>query len=292
MDEKRSRHPEFGRAVLDSITAHVAIIDAEGIIVETNKAWMTFAQANQIGIRPDMVGLNYLDICDSAEGEGDEIAHNVADGIREVISGRTAEFVLDYPCHSATEERWFNLRATRLNAPGPLRIVVSHENVTNIKKAQEAIQRQQETLARQNKELMEVNAALKVLLRRREEDKKELEQKVQAQATDIIKPCLEELKSTDLNQNQLKLVDLLLTHLNDITSPFANSLASKRFDLTPMEIKTAVMIREGYSTKEISSTLNLSQRTIDFHRMNLRRKFGLNNSKSNLRTFLLSLNDE
>jgi DNA-binding CsgD family transcriptional regulator len=51
----------------------------------------------------------------------------------------------------------------------------------------------------------------------------------------------------------------------------------------------AGLVREGKTSKEIASLINVSDRGIEFHRNNIRRKLGINQSKKNLRTYLLSL---
>lgn len=51
----------------------------------------------------------------------------------------------------------------------------------------------------------------------------------------------------------------------------------------------AALIRDGKSSKEIADLLNVSDTTVHFHRKNLRIKFGLTNTRTNLRSYLLSL---
>jgi len=65
----RDENGRYARTVLDSLSAHVAIIDAQGTILETNRAWKRFARSNRIGMRPDTLQVNYLEICDSARGD-------------------------------------------------------------------------------------------------------------------------------------------------------------------------------------------------------------------------------
>ena len=125
-------------ATLDSFSAHIALVDASGEIVLTNGAWRRFARAN--GTPPNEVseGINYLNVCDSAGRAGSEEAAAFAEGLRAVLDGRLEEFALEYPCHSATEERWFVARATRLLAGAVAEgAVVAHEDVTERKKAEE-----------------------------------------------------------------------------------------------------------------------------------------------------------
>lgn len=120
----------FLHSTLDALSAHIAIIDGQGIIVKTNSAWNRFAREN--GYKGDRFGLgeSYLSACDSCSGDCAEEGSIVARGIRAVMAGHTEEFRLEYPCHSPTEERWFVVRATRFKCEGPVHAVVSHENIT------------------------------------------------------------------------------------------------------------------------------------------------------------------
>jgi DNA-binding CsgD family transcriptional regulator len=84
-------------------------------------------------------------------------------------------------------------------------------------------------------------------------------------------------------------VDIIESHLDDIVAPFLHQLSSKYTDLTPAEIKVASLVKDGKTTKEIADMSNSSTAAIDFHRNNLRKKLGLKNKKTNLRSYLLSL---
>ncbi len=126
----------LARTVLNSLSANIAILDRQGQIVETNRAWRAYADRNQLEGPNDSVGDNYLKICDRTDGEEAEVARQVAAGIRAVLRGEIREFVLDYPCHSPTEEHWYYLRALRMSGDGPVRVVVSHEEITALKQAE------------------------------------------------------------------------------------------------------------------------------------------------------------
>jgi hypothetical protein len=182
---------------MDSLSANMAILDANGVILETNRSWQRFGLENKIETPADTVGLNYLEICDSAIGDPKEVekAREVADGIRKVIAGGVSEFATDYPCHSPDEKRWCYVRATRMADPDPLRVVVSHEDVTAIKRAEEALRERELELELQTHKLEETNTALRVLLKTREEDKHELEEKVLANVKELITPYLKDLKN-------------------------------------------------------------------------------------------------
>ena len=104
----------------------------------------------------------------------------------------------------------------------------------------------------------------------------------------LITPYLEKLKKNRLTDRQNNLLDILESNLNEIVSPFARNFSNSFMKLTPTEIQVANLIRQGETTKEIADLLNLSKKTIEFHRENIRTKIGIKNKKINLRTYLLS----
>ena len=90
--EPLSFSEELARTVLDAISAHIAILDDKGIILETNQAWRNFSMDSGVSADFDYKGINYLDICDAAKGEDEDIAKQVAKGIRGVIAGKIEKF--------------------------------------------------------------------------------------------------------------------------------------------------------------------------------------------------------
>nr|CBX27422.1 hypothetical protein N47_H22440 [uncultured Desulfobacterium sp.] len=59
--------------------------------------------------------------------------------------------------------------------------------------------------------------------------------------------------------------------------------------LPPREIEIASLVKEGRSIKDIAELLSIGITTVQFHRNSLRKKFGLKDRDSNLRSYLLSL---
>jgi signal transduction histidine kinase len=124
----------FSRAILDALSAHVAITDNSGRIIAANLAWQKFGVENGLDCNASAIGANYLQICDHAAGRDADFARDTAKGIREVLSGRINEFYLEYPCHSSQSQRWFALRVTRFGEGDDMRLVLAHENITERKR--------------------------------------------------------------------------------------------------------------------------------------------------------------
>jgi signal transduction histidine kinase len=140
--EKEAQRGQELQRTLDSLSAHIAIVNESGEIVAVNEVWRAFAKTN--GGDPGEIseGANYLRVCDSAAGLYSEEAAAFARGIRLVLSGRQESFEMEYPCHSPTERRWFMGRVTRFSGAGTRRAVISHEDITVRKLAEEAVQDQ------------------------------------------------------------------------------------------------------------------------------------------------------
>lgn len=148
-------------------------------------------------------------------------------------------------------------------------------------------QRTQE-LEDKTKSLEEVNTALRVLLRKREEDKNILEEKMLLNVRELVIPYIERMREAPLNERQEGCLDVIESTLNDIVSPFLHKLSLEFLNLTPSEIKVANLVKFGKTTKEIAHILNLSGKTIEFYRKSIRKKIGITNKNINLHTFLAS----
>jgi PAS domain S-box-containing protein len=143
-------------------------------------------------------------------------------------------------------------------------------------------------LETQKTNLEEINTAMKVLLKRMEEEKTEIEDGILSNYKTLVEPYVGKLKQYNLPQGQKKLIDILESNLKEIVSPFARQLSSKLLNLTPSEIQVANLVKQGKTSKEIAGILNISGKTVGFHRENIRKKLGLKNKKANLRSRLLS----
>lgn len=179
----------------------------------------------------------------------------------------------------------------------PMRIAGVNYDITEHKRIEAELKRAQAELEsrvaertaelRKNSiKLEETNIALNILLKKREEDKIEMEKNVLANVKDLIFPFIEKLKTTDLTPRQEAFLQIIDANLKDIISPFSTNLSAEYFGFTPAEIQIVEFIKQGKTTQEIADSLNLAYRTICFHRQNIRKKLNLNNKKANLKTFL------
>lgn len=277
------------KIALDSLSAHVAIVDKDGFILETNRAWREFALANEMKGSPDCIGMNYLRICEDSSEEPGDVSAAIAAGLRKVISGEFQEFFIDYPCHSPTEERWFALRVVPFREKESRKVILTHENITPLIQVQRNLAEKEHELRDKTAGLEESNIALKVLLKQREEDRLQLEENILNNVRTLVLPSVQKLSEIPLAAREKALVEIIAERLHEITSPFLNRLSSLHSLLTPQEIQVATMVKEGKSSGEIADILSLSVSAIDFHRKKIRKKLGMTGKGKNLRSYLMTL---
>lgn len=139
------------------------------------------------------------------------------------------------------------------------------------------------------KSLEELHKGMEVLLNKKEKDKKEIENNIVSNVKMLVAPYLEKIKKTELDDQQRVLVDIIESNINEIISPFYRKMSMKELNFTPMEIQISNLIIQGASSKKIGKIINISSRTVDTHRKNIRKKIGLDQKRANLRSYLMSL---
>ena len=110
--------------------AQAAVLDASGIVVETNEAWRLFAALNEADPRTTGPGADYLEVCDRAYASGTDTAGAVAAGLRSILCGERDSFELEYACPSPLEDRWFLLHASSAPVRDGAGLVLFHLNTT------------------------------------------------------------------------------------------------------------------------------------------------------------------
>jgi DNA-binding CsgD family transcriptional regulator len=151
--------------------------------------------------------------------------------------------------------------------------------------AERELQESNRQLTLERRSLQEANTALRAVLARIEEEKREIRQEVRANVERILLPILQELALV-IPKSQRRIIELLRDSLEEITSPFVSRLSAGFRSLTPTEIRICHMIRGGLRTKEIAQVRGISPATVNRHRERIRRKLGLTNEEANLATFL------
>ncbi len=136
----------YSKAVLDSLSCNIAVVDEKGIITNVNEAWLKFAVDNGLDTY-EWIGVNYLEICDQACGSFSEEGSSVGEGLRNLLSGEIDYFELEYPCHSPFEKRWFLVHLTAFEVGNSYRgAVVTHTNISDRKKAEEELKKSNQLL--------------------------------------------------------------------------------------------------------------------------------------------------
>jgi len=129
---------ETHAATLDSLPAHVALLDADGIIVSVNRMWRDAAGSADVD---DLAGLgrNYFDSVEDPDGMFADEAPAVSAGLRAVLAGDSPMFAREYLRIVAREPRWFKFVATPVSKTEPRGVVVMHFDITDRIMAEEAL---------------------------------------------------------------------------------------------------------------------------------------------------------
>jgi PAS domain S-box-containing protein len=220
-------------------------------------------------------------------------ASETAQGTESMIEYRTI-------CHDGSY-LWVELSGKTVwnNQTGKMEIIATVRNINDRKQAEveltkyrerleQLVEERTQDLENKTKAHEEVNIALKVLLQHREEDKKDLENRIVTNVNNLIIPFAEKMKNTNLDERQQTYLGIIETHLKDITSPMITKF--NQLNLTPTEVEIASLIKEGKATKEIANIMGTATSSIDTHRNNIRKKLGISKENVNLRSYLQSFN--
>jgi signal transduction histidine kinase/CheY-like chemotaxis protein len=139
VDTRLGRSEAFARTTVDALPAHIAIVDQWGAIISANQSWQSFGARHNADVAAVGPGASYLAECDRAAARDCPDAAKVGQALREVLSGKLDQFVLEYPFHSpdGSSRQWFQVRVTRFPGGGAPCAVVAHEDVTPRKLAEE-----------------------------------------------------------------------------------------------------------------------------------------------------------
>jgi PAS domain S-box-containing protein len=269
--------------------------------------WQTTLDGHTIYINPAMCQM--LEIEDSEELHGEIYDSFYDDENREIIKRELAK--REKGMSSTYEVELIGRKGTKRNvmiSGAPIFLsedkvhsaIGTFTDITDKKRVEKALMKAHNELEHRvkkrtseleikTKTLEEINIAMKVLLKKREEDKIEIEDNVLTNVKELIEPYFDKIKKNKLDDQQKAFLSIMESNLSEIISPFTRKMSLKYLNLTPAEIQIANLVKHGSTTKMIAKLQNVSPRTVETHRKNIRRKIGLEGKRTNLRSHLLSL---
>ncbi|MDZ7579049.1 MAG: PAS domain S-box protein [Deltaproteobacteria bacterium] len=282
MEQALRDNEEKYRMIIENIEDGYYEVDLAGNFIFFNDALARITGYD----RKDLLGMNNRDIMDAFNAKRVFSLFNAVYGTGLATKAFDWELIRKDDCKRYVE---VSVSLKRDLKGHPIGFMGIARDITERRETEELLRRSEEKLRGKTRNLEEVNTALTVLLKKREEDKIELEQTVLTNLNDMVKPYLERVKERARDPKQKDNLVVLEENLNAITSPFSYRLSSRYLNLTSSEIEIANLVKQGQSTKDIADLLNVSSKTIEVHRLNIRKKLGLSNKKASLRTHLLSV---
>jgi PAS domain S-box-containing protein len=134
-------------AILDSLPAHIAVLDREGVIIAVNDAWSRFAVENGATVGAAATGINYLQVCRDSARKGALGADQVAALVERACRGEHNSVEIEYRCDSPREDRWFVTTAATLRRPEG-GVVVAHSDITARKQQEIALRESEDRFRR------------------------------------------------------------------------------------------------------------------------------------------------
>ena len=282
MEKALRESEEKYRTIIENIEDGYYEVDLAG-----NFTFFNDAMARMTGYsRQDLMGMNNRHIMD------DYNTKRVFQVFNTVFQTKMATRAFDWEliCKDGSK-RFIEVSVSNkkdLNGQ-PIGFMGIARDVTRRIEYEETLRLREKELEIKSKTLEELNTALKVLLRKREEDKNELEETVMTNVKDMVLPYIDRIRDRATDKRLKEHIGILEDNLNSITSTFSFRLSSEYLNLTSSEIEIANLVKQGRSTKEIADILNVAGKTVEVHRLNIRKKLGITNKRASLRTHLLSI---
>jgi PAS domain S-box-containing protein len=264
--DERLRRSEAGlRALIGSMNDVIALVDKQGRYTTINVE------------NPDMLGTPITGPFEKQLSEiipAAEVPRFLA-AVRKAL--KTQQTVhTEYHANTKKGERWFSAAISPMTDETTVSVA---RDITDLKMAETE-------LREKSLSLEETNSALRALLRNMEEAKKELEENVVSNIRILVMPHVRRLARRSLVSTEKVQVDAIEAGLKNVASPLLRDLG--QFGLTPTEIQVSNYVRDGRTTKEIIELMHSTKDSIDMHRYHIRKKLGMNKTKTNLRSYLLS----
>jgi len=263
---------------MESATDSFVLMDSKLNLVEVNGKTLSLLYPPGTE-KKDILGKNLLELVPDTKKRGEY------QKFLEVLETGEPMVIEEVTFPSVYGGRHFKYKAFKVG--NGLGMIIS--DITDRKRKEDALQKRETELKAKTRSLEETNTAMKVLLKRREEDRKELEEKMLFNVKELIEPYVEKMKNTRLDDGQRAYMEIIESNMNDIVSPLARWVSTQHRGLTYTELQITNLIKHGKASKDISNMLNLSLNTIQSYRKSIRKKLGIQNKRVNLRTYLTSI---
>ncbi len=163
-ERDQQRLAALNTALLDSLPAHVALLDKQGKIIATNEAWRR--DGNRHGFsHPDWgVGTDYAAACLRMTSQHNLQAASIARGVHSVLNGSRSQFVQEYASHIDDNKRWFRVMVTPVQSDQHNGgAVVMHLNITDRRLAEEQLKINASALQHLSEGVVITDAQLRVI---------------------------------------------------------------------------------------------------------------------------------
>jgi len=270
------------QSLVETLNEGFGIVDAEGRLTYVNAKFL-----DMLGYaRREMVGKKISCFMD----ERNRRLHKKQMGMRQ--KGIETPYEIQFTTKDGSTITTIVSPRARFDANGRFQgSFAVTTDISALKSAEKNLRRREQQLREKTMRLQEMNTALEVLLRKREQDKTIIQKRILINLRRLVAPYLDSLCDTRLSERQRFLVDTLKSNLSEVMSPFSERLSSALIDLTKTELEIANLVRLGKSTTQIATALNISYKTAETHRWRIRKKLGLTHKKANLMSYLSRLQD-
>ena len=264
LEKSLREHELFIHATIDGISAHLCVIDSQGKIVITNRSWKMFAEENGADAETCGEGANYLDTCRAASEAGTAESLAIASGITAVLDGKLPDFVMEYCCHGPEVNRWFLGRVNPFSISGENYAVISHVDITELKKIEEEVSALNCGLEQR---INERTAELEASIREQEAFSYSISHDLRAplrhinsfsaMLTEDYGPVLPEEARNYLDRIRGATRDLgcLIDHLLELSRVGRTALKKESVDLSALAQSVATMLRETEPLRRVEFSI-------------------------------------
>ena len=115
------------QCLCEAFPAQSVILDDSGNIAAVNSQWRHFADTHNFPMKNYGIGENYIEMCETTLGMGENDASRVLEGLEEVLTKKRERFSIKSSWHRRNDQNCFTLHITRLETERSVCLVVVHE---------------------------------------------------------------------------------------------------------------------------------------------------------------------